>query len=115
MFAPNDVRTRFLIDLGLELPPAIEELFGDQFYTQISAERLDLLEAVDALVLVAVGKPQTRRLLDSRLFKGLGPVREDRVVRIDDPDLAIAMSYSSVLSIPYQLSEVVPPLSEALA
>ena len=42
-------------------------------------------------------------------------MREDRVVRIDDPDLAIAMSYSSVLSIPYQLREVVPQLREALA
>ncbi len=115
IFARNDVRTRFLTDLGLELPPAIDELFGDQFYAQISAERLDLLEAADVLVLVTVRKPQTQALVGSRLFKSLRPVREDRVVRIDDPDLAIAMSYSSVLSIPYQLREVVPQLREALA
>jgi hypothetical protein len=42
-------------------------------------------------------------------------VRERRVVTIDDPDLAIAMSYSSLLSLPFQLDEVVPRLRAALA
>jgi iron complex transport system substrate-binding protein len=115
VFAENDVRTRFLADLGLKMPAAIERLFGKQFYAQISAERLDLLDTADVLLLVASRKPQTRQLTASRSYKGLRAVREDRVVRIDDPDLAIAMSYSSVLSTPYQLREVVPRLRAALA
>ena len=101
--------------LGLTMPPAIERLFGKQFYAQISAERLDLLDTADVLVLVASRKPQTRQLTASRSYKGLRAVREDRLVRINDPDLAIAMSYSSVLSTPYQLREVVPRLRAALA
>jgi len=115
VFAENDVRTRFLADLGLTTPPEIERLFGEQFYTQISAERLDMLDTADVIVLVASRKPQTKRLTASRSYKGLRAVREQRLVRIDEPDLAIAMSYSSVLSTPYQLREVVPRLRAALA
>ena len=115
VFAENDVRTRFLGDLGLKMPAEIEKLFGKQFYAQISAERLDLLDTADVLVLVASRKPQTRQLTASRSYKRLRAVREERLVTIDDPDLAIAMSYSSVLSTPYQLREVVPRLRAALA
>jgi iron complex transport system substrate-binding protein len=115
VFARNDVRSRFLADLGLTMPPQIERLFGEQFYAQISAERLDLLDTADVLVLVASRKPQTVALTGARTYKRLRAVREGRVVRIDNPDLAIAMSYSSVLSMPYQLREVVPRLQRALA
>ena len=115
IFAENDVRTRFLGDLGLTMPAEIQTLFKGQFYSQISAERLDLLDTADALVLVAVRKPQVKRLTGSRTYKTLEVVREGRVVTIDDPDLAIAMSYSSVLSQPFQLREVVPGLRDALA
>ena len=44
------------------MPAEIEKLFKGQFYSQISAERLDLLDTADALVLVAVRKPQVKRL-----------------------------------------------------
>jgi iron-siderophore transport system substrate-binding protein len=115
IFARNDVRTRFLEDLGLTMPEPIAKLFAGKFYAQISAERLDLLDAADALILVATRKPQTAKTTGSRTYKRLRAVREDRVVRIDDADLAIAMSYSSLLSIPYQLREVVPRLKAALA
>jgi iron complex transport system substrate-binding protein len=115
IFAENDVRTRFLGDLGLTMPAEIQKLFKGQFYSQISAERLDLLDTADALVLVAVRKPQVKRLTSSRSYKNLEVVRAGRVVTIDDPDLAIAMSYSSVLSQPFQLREVVPGLRDALA
>ena len=56
IFAENDVRTRFLGDLGLTMPAEIEKLFKGQFYAQISAERLDLLDTADVLVLVAVAQ-----------------------------------------------------------
>ena len=115
IFAENDVRTRFLGDLGFTMPPEIKKLFKGQFYAQISAERLDLLDLADVLILVAVRKPQVKQLTSSRSYKNLEAVREQRLVTIDDPDLAIAMSYSSVASTPYQLREVVPRLRDALA
>jgi hypothetical protein len=51
----------------------------------------------------------------TRTYKRLRAVREGRLVRIADPDLAIALSYSSLLSLPYQLREIVPRLKAALA
>jgi iron complex transport system substrate-binding protein len=115
IFAPGDVRTRLLTGLGFELPPEIERIFRGQFYAQISAERLDLLDTADLVLLITTRNPQTAKTTGSRTFKRLRVVRENRVVRIDDPDLAMAMSYSTVLSIPYQLREVVPRLKSALA
>jgi iron complex transport system substrate-binding protein len=115
IFAPGGVRTRILAGLGFKLPPEIEELFDSQFYAQISAERLDLLDTADVVLLIATRKPQTAKVSGSRTYRRLRVVRERRVVRIDDPDLAIAMSYSTLLSIPYQLREIVPPLRDALA
>ena len=116
IFAENDVRTRFLGDLGFTMPAEIERLFKGQFYAQISAERLDLLDTADVLVLVAVAQAadqaaDRRRAATRRCAR----CASSGVARIDEPDLAIAMSYSSVLSTPYQLREVVPRLRAALA
>ncbi len=111
VFAPGDVRTRFLKGLGFTQPAEIEKLFGDQFYAQISAERLDLLDSADVLVLDAARGPQTRALKASRTFKAL----KAKVITVDDPDLSIALSYSSLLSLPYQLRALVPQLRDALA
>jgi ABC-type Fe3+-hydroxamate transport system substrate-binding protein len=91
------------------------EPFKGRSYAQISAERLDLLDAADVLIPVATRKPQLARTTGARTYKRLRAVREGRVVHIDDPDLAIAMSYTSLLSIPYQLREVVPGLRDALS
>jgi len=114
VFAPGDVRTRFLDALGFTQPQEIAKLSGDEFYAQISAERLDLLNSADVLVVDGARGPQTRALTSSRAFKAVRAVREGRVAQVDDPDLAIALSYSSVLSIPYQLRTLVPRLREAL-
>lgn len=115
IFAPEDVRTRFLRDLGLNAPAEIDALFGKQFYAQISAERLDLLDTADLIVLVGVRDAPTKTLLASRVWKNLKNVREGRLVTIDDVDLANAMSYSTVLSTPYQLDALVPRLRQAVA
>jgi iron complex transport system substrate-binding protein len=49
VFAPEDVRGRFLASLGFVQPPEIAELAGDQFSADLSYERIDLVD-VDALV-----------------------------------------------------------------
>ena len=94
MFAENDVRTRFLGDLGLKMPAEIEKLFGKQFYAQISAERLDLLDTADVLVLVASRKPQTRQLtviaqLQAPARGARGPARDDRRPGSRDRDVVL--------------------------
>jgi hypothetical protein len=48
-FASEDPRARFFTSLGFQVPAEIDQLAGDQFYTEISRERADLLDA-DLLV-----------------------------------------------------------------
>ncbi|WP_354701777.1 Putative ABC transporter substrate-binding lipoprotein YhfQ [Paraconexibacter sp. AEG42_29] len=115
VFAPGDVRSRFLEDIGLQPPAAVDSLFGEQFYAQISAERLDILDESDLIILVGSNTGPTKALLATRVWTQLKNVKSGRLVTITEPDLAIAMSYSSVLSTPYQLERLVPRVRRALA
>ena len=109
------MRTRFLGDLGLGQPPAIKDLFHSTFYTQVSAERLDLLDSADLLVVASTSPDASRKLAATPTFRRLDLVRRKRMVTITDRDVADAMTYSTVLSIPYQLDHLVPQLATALA
>ena len=76
------------------MPAEIEKLFKGQFYAQISAERLDLLDLADVLILVAVRKPQVKQLTSSRSYKNLKAVqraaaRDDRRPGPRDRDVVL--------------------------
>jgi iron complex transport system substrate-binding protein len=114
VFAPTDTRGRFVTSLGLEQPADVAKVTGDRFYADISAERLDLID-VDALILLADDPAAARKLLAQPEFQRLSVVRDGRVITVDDIDLSMALSASSVLSIPYALKRIVPQLETALA
>lgn len=114
VFAPTDTRGRFVTSLGFAQPAAIKKVTGDEFYAYISNERLDLID-VDALIVLADTPAAARKLLDEPAFKRLSVVRQDRAIMVDDIDLSMALSASSVLSIPYALDRIVPQLETALA
>lgn len=113
-YGPEDTRGRFMSALGFELPDEISELAGDQFYAEISTERLDLL---DADVLVVIVPDDGREALgQDELYQQLAVVREERTIVLETSDtLAGALSFGTVLSLPYLLNEMVPRLSRSLA
>ncbi|HET6507734.1 MAG TPA: iron-siderophore ABC transporter substrate-binding protein [Baekduia sp.] len=114
VFAPTDTRGRFTDALGFTQPAAIEQATGGEFYAYLSSERLDLVD-VDALI-VLVDDPTTRKqLLAQPAFTSLKVVRDGRAIMVEDLDVSMALSASSVLSIPYALDRVVPRLDAALA
>jgi iron complex transport system substrate-binding protein len=114
VFAPTDTRGRFVTSLGFSTPDEIAKVTGKEFYAYISAERMDLVD-VDALVVLAED-PATRRDLEKQpAFKNLDVVKDGRTIMIDDLNLSMALSASSVLSIPYALDRLVPRLDTALA
>jgi iron complex transport system substrate-binding protein len=114
VFAPTDTRGRFVTSLGFATPDAIKKVTGKEFYAYISAERMDLVD-VDALVVMA-DDPATRKDLEKQpAFKSLDVVKDGRTIMIDDLDLSMALSASSVLSIPYALDRLLPQLDTALA
>jgi iron complex transport system substrate-binding protein len=114
VFAPTDTRGRFVTSLGFTQSDAIKKATGDQFYAYVSSERLDLVD-VDALVVLADDPTTREQLLAQPAFTSLKVVREGRAIMVDDLDLSMALSASSVLSIPYALDRIVPQLDAALA
>lgn len=114
VFAPTDTRGRFVTSLGFTQSDAIRKATGDQFYAYVSEERLDLVD-VDALVVLADDATTRKQLLAQPAFTSLKVVRDGRAVMVDDINLSMALSASSVLSIPYALDRVVPQLATALA
>jgi iron complex transport system substrate-binding protein len=114
VFAPTDTRGRFAKSLGFTQPAAITKATGKSFYADISEERYDLLD-VDALVVMTDDAKAGAALEKSAPFQGLKVVKEGRAIITDDLELNMAISSSTVLSIPYALDKVVPQLDAALS
>jgi iron complex transport system substrate-binding protein len=109
-YATGDYRVKFFEDLGFKTPKAIDELAGDSFYVDFSAERLRLIDH-DVIVMFA----KREDVIDHPVYRRLDAVREDRVIYLDLQDqLAGALGYSSPLSLPYAIDEAVPRLAAAI-
>lgn len=111
-YASQDLRARLMSDLGFITPPEFDELAGDRFYASFSLEQMKRLDR-DLLVWIADSDETYERIEASPLRGQLDVVTEGREVFLD-PVAAAAGSFSSPLSLPYFLDEVVPQLAEAI-
>ncbi|SNR82524.1 iron complex transport system substrate-binding protein [Geodermatophilus saharensis] len=102
LLGADDLRTQFFTDLGFTVPDAS---------TDVSQERLDLLEAD---VLAVNGYDRDDADADT-LLSALDVVTEDRTVLLGgySGDVSAALGFGSPLSLPYLLDEVVPALAAA--
>jgi len=109
-YTPVDARGQFLADLGVELPSALADLDdGSSFYVDVSEEQTDLLEAD---LVVVIEQPGQRRLTEgSELFQNLDAAKQGRVVYVTSKPLGYAMSYGTVLSIPWTIEALAPELA----
>lgn len=114
VFAPTDNRGRFASSLGFTQPAAIAKLTGKSFYADVSEERYDLLD-VDALVVMADDAKAGAALQRSPQYQALKVVKDGRAIVTGDLELNMALSASTVSSIPYALGKVVPQLDAALS
>lgn len=112
-FASEDPRARFFTSLGFHVPAEIDQLAGGQFYTEISRERADLLDA-DLLVWDQLSyTPGGRATVEGNpLVQRLGAMRDGRVLFLPE-DLEFAFAFNTVLSLPFLLDGVVPMLEAA--
>lgn len=113
-FASTDPRTRFFTLLGFVPIPEIDELAGEQFYAQFSAENISLIDGGlivwDQLLYVDGG----RQTIESHpLIAQLESMQAGRAIFMEG-EMEEAFGFNSVLSIPYVLDEVVPMLEAAL-
>ena len=111
-FASDDQRGQFLRELGYRGSATIDELAGDGFGTEVSKERVDLLD-VDRLFLL-IDAPARKRLDEDPLFGRLAVAREGRVTDLpyySSNQIGAAVAFNSVLSIPYALEGIGESLS----
>jgi iron complex transport system substrate-binding protein len=108
---PAHQRARFLTSLGFEIPGAIAEIAGEQFYGEISPEQLELIDT-DVVVWRGVDAAQ---LAENALYQQLDVAQEGRAIFLEDNGLlSSALSHSTVLSLPVLLDELVPMLAAAV-
>ncbi|RIQ11393.1 iron-siderophore ABC transporter substrate-binding protein [Jiangella rhizosphaerae] len=111
----TDPRTVFMTQLGFVLPADIAELAGDLDGAPISDELMTQLDR--ELLIWNVGHDDTlREQIEAKpLYDQLQVVQDGRVLFIEDPLVSGALTWSTVLSLPYALEELVPQLAEVVA
>jgi len=116
VYAPEDVRGRFMAALGFVPFDGMDELAGDDFAPELSLEQTELLD-VDALVWIMGDDAEAdlAELQAEPLYGGLPVVAEGRDVAVaNEGPLGGATSFQTVLSIPVLIEGMVPRLAAAV-
>lgn len=111
-YASGDSRSRILTDLGFVIPPEIDDLAGEQFYSSFSLEEIGQLDR-DLLVWITYDPAIVEQLKASPVRQTLDVATDGREVFMSETEAA-ASSFSSVLSLPVLLETFVPKLQAAL-
>lgn len=110
-FIGADTRARFLAELGFHPPEGIGEFATvNGFYARFSPEDLSILDA-DVLIWMSPIEV-SRDIAGLPMRKLLRAYRQGREV-LAGPTIAAAMSFGSVLSLPYALSALEPEIEAA--
>lgn len=113
-YGEQDLRVRFLTALGFDTVDEIDKLAGDQFFTQISGERLRLLDQ-DVLIMIGPTPDKRKALERTALYRRLDVVRQGRAIYLDMFDeISGAVSFNSPLSLGFAIDELVPRLAAAV-
>lgn len=109
-YTDQDSRGRFFTDLGFVIPEELVEIAGEQFYADVSTERIDLLNQ-DLLVFLGLQFAQGGReaIEADPLLSQLDVVRDGRLIFIP-AEYDDALQFSTVLSLEYALEGILPEL-----
>jgi iron complex transport system substrate-binding protein len=109
-YTAEDSRGRFFTDLGFVMSDELLEVAGDLFYSNLSTERIDLLDQDLIAILNLQFIEGGREALEADpLFGQLDAVKEGRVIYLDEQS-ENALGFSSPLSLPFALDAVLPQL-----
>ncbi|WP_245819897.1 iron-siderophore ABC transporter substrate-binding protein [Rhodococcoides yunnanense] len=111
-FLPGDGRGQFLTSLGFQIPEEITSRdTGDTFYVEVSAENVNLL---DADVMLVLGPDENFDIVAlNPAFANTTAGRNGAIIAAS-LDQRGAITYNSVLSIPYALDNLAPRIADAL-
>ncbi|WP_049573326.1 ABC transporter substrate-binding protein [Nocardiopsis sp. SBT366] len=113
-YVPGDTRVDVLTELGFEYKPELVEMADGAFYTDLSAELVEELDA-DLTIVFPIGDAETTEFLkEDPVLQGIPSAEAGRLIVLDDPELANAFSSGSTLGINHALDEIVPIIQETL-
>lgn len=109
-FQKGDPKSAFLAEIGFTIPEKITKQAGLSNVAEFGSEGLNMLE-VDRLVWLTTGKEPWERIKNDSVYKELKVAKEGRdlFLSYQDPPIGAALSFNTVLSIPYAIDQV-PPL-----
>lgn len=109
----DGLSTEFLTDLGFVVPKALDAFTTDDAQAYIPVEKLDVLDAGRVLIWATENDQARTELEKNKLFGQLEAVKTGRSLYTGG-ELAGAIYFSTVLSLPFVLDQLVPQLTEAL-
>lgn len=114
VYKPADARVGFMLDLGLENAPAVDELAnGDSsFFYTLSREELDRLDS-DILVSYHDTAAEAEAFLDAGYIQAIPAVQDGAVAQVVGTELIAAVSPPTALSLTWGLDELLASLSAA--
>lgn len=115
VYASDSPVADVLVRLGFTMSTAADELMDDSLgVPALSAERLDLID-VDLVLFDGYEDALAEAgLFDVPTYQDLAVVQEERVV-FPTPEVADALSFKNVLSLPWALERLEDPIAEAMA
>ncbi|KLL10913.1 iron ABC transporter substrate-binding protein [Protofrankia sp. BMG5.30] len=111
VFAPSDPRSVFMSEIGFKVPDQIGQLAGSEFAAEISSEQLNIVD-VDRLLFVTDASDAEARVKADPVYSRLKVATEGRALFVpyEDPPVGTALTFNTVLSIPYAIDQLVPLL-----
>lgn len=115
VYADEDPRVEFMLELGFTNPEAVDTLDTDEspFYFTLSHERLDEVES-DVLVVYGSTEEELQAFLDAPYAQVMPQVTEGAVAPLVGTELIASVSPPTALSLPWGLDEVVTQLAAAV-
>lgn len=112
---PTTPPLRFLGQLGFRMDDALAAAIGDGSSLQISSEQLDLIDA-DVLIVQTVTAEGRAAIESHPIVQGMRAVTEGRAIFFEATTVPAyaALSFSTVLSLPFALETLVPFLTAAV-
>jgi iron complex transport system substrate-binding protein len=114
VFAANDPRSALMTEIGFRIPEQIANLTKDGNPVEFGDEKLELLE-VDRLIWLTSDDAAPDQIKSNVLYQKLKVAQEGRAVFVpySSPPVGAAVTFATVLSIPYALDQTVPLLAAA--
>ncbi|MEM7799149.1 MAG: ABC transporter substrate-binding protein [Chloroflexota bacterium] len=114
VFSTQDARPRFFQNLGFAPQADLDEITAGNFFAVLSEEQVDLMDR-DIIVFTQARYLDNGEedIINDPLLSQLDAFKEGRYVILNQ-NVDEAFSFSSVLSLPYAIDQLVPQLAEAL-